>query len=59
MLATKVDEILTLVHGNFLVKDYTRKFDQLAKFANEVVPTKAIRVERFMRGLKPTIARDV
>ncbi|XP_062089519.1 uncharacterized protein LOC133796055 [Humulus lupulus] len=57
--ATKVDEFITLVQGNLSVTDYAHKFDRLAKFSPEVVPTDALRVQRFVRGLKPMIARDV
>ncbi|XP_062093562.1 uncharacterized protein LOC133799576 [Humulus lupulus] len=39
MLATKVDEFVTLVQGNLSVTDYAQKFDRLARFAPEVVPT--------------------
>ncbi|XP_062109829.1 uncharacterized protein LOC133821681 [Humulus lupulus] len=59
VLATKVDEFVTLVQGNLSVTDYAHKFDRLAKFAPEVVPTDAFRVQRFVRGLKSMIARDV
>ncbi|XP_062109837.1 uncharacterized protein LOC133821692 [Humulus lupulus] len=59
VLETKVDEFLTLVQGNLLVTDYAQKFDQLAKFSPEVVPNDALQVQRFVRGLKPMIARDV
>ncbi|XP_062100838.1 uncharacterized protein LOC133806764 [Humulus lupulus] len=59
LLATKVDEFMTLVKGNLSVTDYAQNFDRFEKFAPDVVPTKALRVQRFMRGLKPMIARDV
>ncbi|XP_062117190.1 uncharacterized protein LOC133831042 [Humulus lupulus] len=54
VLATKVDEFVTLVKGNLSVTNYAQKFDRLAKFSPEVV-----RVQRFMTGLKPMIDRDV
>ena len=44
VLATKVDEFITLVQGNLSVTDYAQKFDRLAKFSPEVVPTDALRV---------------
>ncbi|XP_062118884.1 uncharacterized protein LOC133832576 [Humulus lupulus] len=59
VLATKVDEFVTLVQGNLFVIDYVQKFDRLAKLAPEVVPTNALRVQRFMRGLKPMITKDI
>ncbi|XP_062118967.1 uncharacterized protein LOC133832669 [Humulus lupulus] len=59
VLATKVDEFVTLVQGNLSVTNYAQKFDKLAKFSPEVVPTEALQVQRFMRGLKPMNSRDV
>ncbi|XP_062113876.1 uncharacterized protein LOC133824876 [Humulus lupulus] len=59
VLANKVDEFVTLVQGNLSVTDYAHKFDRLAKFAPEVVPTETLRVQRFVRGLKSMIPRDV
>ncbi|XP_062085886.1 uncharacterized protein LOC133791994 [Humulus lupulus] len=59
VLATKVDEFVTLVQGNLYVTHYAQKFNRLAKFALEVVPTNALRVQRFVRGLRPMIAKDV
>ncbi|XP_062119120.1 uncharacterized protein LOC133832855 [Humulus lupulus] len=59
VLATKVDEFITLVQGNLLVTDYAQKFDRLTKVSPEVVPTDALRVQRFVRELKPMIARDM
>ena len=44
VLATKVDEFITLVQGSLSVTDYAQKFDRLAKFAPEVVSTNAMRV---------------
>ncbi|XP_062075655.1 uncharacterized protein LOC133779754 [Humulus lupulus] len=43
VLATKVDEFVTLVQGNLYVTDYAQKFNRLAKFSPEVVPTEALR----------------
>ncbi|XP_062100009.1 uncharacterized protein LOC133805879 [Humulus lupulus] len=59
VLATKVDEFVTLVQGNLSVTDYAQKFDRLEKISSEVVPTETLRVQRFVRGIKPMIARDV
>ncbi|XP_062089552.1 uncharacterized protein LOC133796086 [Humulus lupulus] len=59
VLATKVDEFVTLVQRNLSITNYAQKFDRLVRFAPEIVPTKAIRVQRFMRGLKPMSVRDV
>ncbi|XP_062114355.1 uncharacterized protein LOC133825429 [Humulus lupulus] len=59
VLATKVDEFVTLVQGNLSVTNYAQNFDRLAKFAPEVVPTETLRVQKFLRGLKPMIVSDV
>ncbi|XP_062086510.1 uncharacterized protein LOC133792620 [Humulus lupulus] len=59
ILATRVDEFIALVQGNSTVTEYAQKFDRLAKFAADLVPTETLRIHRFMRGLKPMIARDV
>ncbi|XP_062104328.1 uncharacterized protein LOC133815510 [Humulus lupulus] len=59
VLATKVDEFVTLVQGNLYVTDYAQKFDRLPKFPPDVVPTETLRVQRFVRGLKSMIARDI
>ncbi|XP_062075729.1 uncharacterized protein LOC133779843 [Humulus lupulus] len=59
VLETKVDEFVTSVQGNLSVTDYAHKFHRLDKFVPEVVPTEALRVQWFMRGLKPMISRNV
>ncbi|XP_062113560.1 uncharacterized protein LOC133824625 [Humulus lupulus] len=57
--ASKVDGFATLTQGNMMVTEYALKFDRLAKFAEDLVPTNATGVDQFVRGLKPMIARDV
>ncbi|XP_062115101.1 uncharacterized protein LOC133829320 [Humulus lupulus] len=59
ILATRVDEFMTLVQGNLFITNYTQKFDRFARFAPKIVLTEAMRVQRYMRGLKHMIARDV
>ncbi|XP_062079878.1 uncharacterized protein LOC133784599 [Humulus lupulus] len=59
VLAAKTDEFMRLVQGNLSVTDYAQKFDRLAKFAQDLVPTDRVRADRFVRGLKPMIARDM
>ncbi|XP_062075265.1 uncharacterized protein LOC133779306 [Humulus lupulus] len=59
VLATRVEKIVTFVQGNFSNTYYAQKFVRLACFALEIVPTEAMQVQRFMRGLMPMIARDV
>ncbi|XP_062100177.1 uncharacterized protein LOC133806059 [Humulus lupulus] len=76
VLATRVDEFVTLVQGRLSLTAYAHKFDRLARFApkivlklvkymvemfmhEEIVPTEAMQFQRFVKGLKPTIVRDV
>ncbi|XP_062118529.1 uncharacterized protein LOC133832166 [Humulus lupulus] len=59
VLATKVDDFVTLVQGNQSIADYAKKFDRLDRFAPKIVPTEAMWVQRFMRGIEPMISRDV
>ncbi|XP_062076389.1 uncharacterized protein LOC133831715 isoform X1 [Humulus lupulus] len=59
VLAAKMDEFTKLTQGNLSVTEYAQKFDRLAKFAKDLVPTDKVRADRFVRGLKPMIARDV
>ncbi|XP_062103192.1 uncharacterized protein LOC133814216 [Humulus lupulus] len=59
VLATRVDEVVTLFQGNLSIADYAHKFDRLARFTSKIVPTEAMRVARFKEGLKSMIARDV
>ncbi|XP_062103668.1 uncharacterized protein LOC133814763 [Humulus lupulus] len=57
--ASKVDKFTTLSQGNMTVTEYDLKFDRLAKFPTDIVPTNAARVDHFIRGIKPMIALDV
>ncbi|XP_062085611.1 uncharacterized protein LOC133791708 [Humulus lupulus] len=59
ILATRVDEFITLTQGNSSVTEYARKFNRLAKFAPDTVPTETLRIQRFVKRLKPMIARVV
>ncbi|KAM6556128.1 hypothetical protein CsatB_003147 [Cannabis sativa] len=59
VLAAKVGEFTGLVQGSLTVTEYAQKFDRLAKFAPDLVPTDRVRAHRFVEGLKPMVARDV
>ncbi|XP_062075883.1 uncharacterized protein LOC133780013 [Humulus lupulus] len=59
VLAAKTDEFMILVQGNLSVTDYAQKFDRLAKFAPDLVLTNRVQADRFVRGLKLMIARDM
>ncbi|XP_060969266.1 uncharacterized protein LOC133036664 [Cannabis sativa] len=59
ILAAKEDEFMNLRQNNLTVTEYARQFDRLAKFAQEIVPTEALRVKRFLKGMNPMIKKDV
>ena len=59
MISSKLQEFISLQQGNMTVKEYSIKFNSLAKFAPTLVSTPQTRLERFVGGLHPTIARDV
>ncbi|XP_062093931.1 uncharacterized protein LOC133799942 [Humulus lupulus] len=59
VLTAKVSEFTKLQQGNLLVAEYVRTFDQLAKFAPDLVNTEISRVNRFLEVLQPELARDV
>ena len=54
--ATKAEEFIRLLQGGLSVTEYALKFDRLAKFAMELVPTDGTRRERFLQGLQPRLA---
>ena len=57
--AAKAEEFSKLLQVNMTVTDYALKFDRLAKFVGDLVPTDGTRRERFLQGLQPMIAWDV
>lgn len=42
-----------------IVTDYIHKFEQLSRFAEHMVSTKALKVERFLENFRPKLYRDV
>ncbi|XP_062118780.1 uncharacterized protein LOC133832455 [Humulus lupulus] len=55
MIDHKVVEFTTLKQGNLSVKEYTRKFDHLCRFAPDLVNTESTKVWKYMRGLRGEI----
>lgn len=55
----KVQEFISLQQGSSTVKEYSVKFNSLARFAPGIVSTPALRRDKFVHGLKPEIARDI
>lgn len=42
-----------------IIIKYIHKFEQLSRFATHIVNTDALKVERFLEGLRPELYRDV
>ena len=57
--AAKLEEFAVLTQGRLSVTEYAQKFERLARFASEVVPTDRARRDKFVRGLSVMVARDV
>ena len=55
----KVQEFISLQQGASAVKEYSMKFNSLARFAPGIVSTPALRRDKFVHRLKPEIARDI
>ena len=55
----KMNEFIQLRQGTMTVGEYIRKFEQLSRFATHMVNTDALKVERFLEGLRPELYRDV
>ena len=55
----RAQEFIELTQGNSSVKDYTTRFNVLARFVPGVATSESIRVQKFVHGLHPAIARDV
>ena len=51
----KAHELLELRQGTMIVMDYVAKFTELARYANDYVPTDLAKVRRFENGLKLSI----
>ncbi|KAK1370256.1 hypothetical protein POM88_036348 [Heracleum sosnowskyi] len=59
IMAAQEDDFVRLIQGDSTVIEYASNFDRFAKFVEELIPTETIRVDRFIRGLKTMIVRDV
>jgi hypothetical protein len=51
-MRVKEHEFLDLRHGDLIVLEYERRFQDLAVFASTYLPTKCHRVKRFHHELK-------
>lgn len=52
-------EFEQLQQGSMTVAEYNHKFLRLSRFAEKLIDTEAMKVERFIGGLSPTIQKDV
>ncbi|CAA0822151.1 Unknown protein [Striga hermonthica] len=57
--AMMMNKFIQLRQGDMTVADYIRKFEQLSRFAEHMVSTDALKIDRFLEGLKPEVYRDV
>ena len=59
MIAVKTQEFVSLQQGTGSVKEYSTRFNSLARFAPGLVSTPRLRLDRFFQGLDPVIALHV
>ena len=52
-------EFEQLQQGSMTVAEYNQKFLRLSRFAEKLIDTEVMKVERFIGGLSPTIQKDV
>ena len=59
MMYEKAQEFIDLTQGSDSVKEYATKFNVLARFVPSLAGTELGRVQKFIHGLHPAIAKDV
>ena len=57
--AMKMNEFIQLRQGTMTVGEYIRKFEQLSRFATHMVNTNILKVERFLKGLRLELYRNM
>lgn len=55
----KMNEFIQLKQRTMTVTDYLCKFEQLSRFAEHMVSTEPLKVERFLEGLRAELYQDV
>ncbi|GMN57670.1 hypothetical protein TIFTF001_026775 [Ficus carica] len=55
----KKNEFINLKQGSMSVDEYIRKFEELSRYAPQLVGSDTLKVGQFLEGLKPEIYRDV
>lgn len=58
-LAGKVTEFMEIRQGKISVAEYTAKFDELARFASNMVPTDESRKRKYMFGLQTNTVKQI
>ena len=56
VINSKVAEFTRLQQGNLSVLEYVRQFDQLSRYAQDMIQTETTKVWRFLSGLRPGLA---
>ena len=56
VINSNVEEFTRLQQGNMYVLEYVGQFDQLLRYAPDMVQTKTSKVWRFLSGLRPSLA---
>ena len=59
MRTRKVHEFMDLRQGNLSVSEYVMKFEELARFVPNVVPTDEARMSKFLHRLRLQIVKQV
>ncbi|XP_022865717.1 uncharacterized protein LOC111385546 [Olea europaea var. sylvestris] len=54
----KMNEFIQLRQGGMTVGEYIHKFEQLSRFTTHMINTDALKVERFLEGLRPELYTD-
>lgn len=58
MTCIKAQKLLTLTQTIDFVKEYSNKFDHLARYTFQIAYTKIEQMKKFVYGLNPTIVQD-
>ncbi|KAJ8621617.1 hypothetical protein MRB53_030146 [Persea americana] len=57
--AQKAQEFANLIQGNMTVAKYEAKFWELARYAPHVIPDEASKADKFEKGLRPILMKQV
>ncbi|KAJ8619853.1 hypothetical protein MRB53_028382 [Persea americana] len=57
--AQKAQEFANLIQGNMTVAEYEAKFSELARYAPHLIPDEASKADKFEKGLRPILMKQV